>query len=129
MGYGFGVPFRYYSLIYESTRETTFVHNGYVGLLYRHGLIGTGLLMFAYAGSALSGLRLYRAQVGSEWHRVLGLAAVAALSAEALVALSGNPFAVSDKTLIIACTCALAVGSADAVRREAVCSDLDGAAE
>jgi O-antigen ligase len=111
LGYGFGVDYRYYSLVYEHSRETSFVHNGYFGLLYRHGLLGTVLLLYFYAASAWHGVRLYLDRSTQLPLRVLGLIAVACLVAVALVTNSNNPFAVSDKTLMIAAAAALAAGS------------------
>lgn len=116
IGYGFGVSFEYYSLVYEATRETTFVHNGYVGLLYRHGLVGTCLILTAYVGSGVRGARLFLTSHAAPVSRILGLIAVACLAAMALVASSNNPFTVSDKTLIIAAAAALAAGAAERER-------------
>ncbi len=123
IGYGFGVSYEYYSLVWETTRETTFVHNGYVGLLYRHGVIGACLILTTYVGSSIRGARLFVSRQAAPVSRIMGLIAVACLVAEALAASSNNPFAVSDKTLIIAAAAALAAGAAERERRSAQSSN------
>ncbi len=110
VGYGFGVEYRYYSLVFEHSRESSFVHNGYVGLLYRHGLVGAFLLLFFYGASTWRGIQVYLNRAAPSIIRVIGLIAVACLVAVALVTNSNNPFSVSDKTLFIAVAAALAAG-------------------
>lgn len=107
VGYGFGVPFSYYSLVFEFTRYSSFIHNGYVGVLYRHGVIGFVLLFGFYFGSIWMSLRAVLHRNVSRSNYVLAAAALACLGAESLVANTQNPFATSDYTLIIAVMAAL----------------------
>jgi O-antigen ligase len=99
VGYGFGVPIEYYSLVYELSYRTSFIHNGPIGVWYRHGLIGFGLIYFYYFASLMRGVRLSRH--GAGFYKVLGIAVAACFTAEALLGNSENPFATSDKTLFI----------------------------
>jgi O-antigen ligase len=110
LGHGFGVSFRYYSLVKEFTYETSFVHNGYVGVLYRHGLVGFVLLFTYYLGSIWRGLRLWFSQQPL-LYRLMGLIVVACLVAESLVGNTENPFATSEKTLMIGLLGAMASAS------------------
>jgi O-antigen ligase len=118
VGYGFGVPIRYYSLVYEATRVNSFIHNGFVGVLYRHGLIGFGLLYFYFFGSIWLAFRTVRMRPIIKMDYVIALAAVACLVAESLAGTTENPFATSDKTFIIAAITGLAAATYESVRRE-----------
>lgn len=111
IGHGFGVPINYYSLVYEATRESSYVHNGYVGVLYRHGLIGFLLLFFFYFGSLWACFLMARDRALSQFDRLIAIAAVSCLAAEALVGNSANPYAVSDSTFIIGAIAGVAAGS------------------
>ncbi|MEX0821208.1 MAG: O-antigen ligase family protein, partial [Rhodothermales bacterium] len=102
VGHGFGVPIKYYSLVYEWTHEASFIHNGPVGVWYRHGLIGLVLLSVFYIGSILAAFRLVRGEAVTRFDRTLAIAVLAAFAAESLVGNTENPFATSDKTLFIA---------------------------
>lgn len=101
IGYGFGVPYRYFSLVYETTYEPTFIHNGYLSVLYRHGLIGFFLLFTPYIVSMYRSVQLFRFGYAPQYARLVGLVGIAFLVAEALVGNSENPFANSDKPFII----------------------------
>lgn len=101
LGYGLGVPYHYYSIVYEFTHETSFIHNGYLGALYRHGLTGASLLFFFYFSTIWQALRLWRQANLPFLPRITGLIVVAAFTAEALVANTENPFTNSDRTLMI----------------------------
>lgn len=57
-GYGPGVPFSFYDIIDDATISRTFVHNGFVGLLYKAGLIGTLPILWAWAALIWRGIRL-----------------------------------------------------------------------
>lgn len=121
VGHGFGVPFKYYSMVYEATRVSSYVHNGYVGVMYRHGFVGFFLVMFFYFGTIWCCFRLAMRRSGSRFHRLMAITAVACLTAEALLANSANPFATSDTSLIIGAAAALGAASrhhAEEVSRE-----------
>jgi O-antigen ligase len=111
IGHGFGVPIKYYSLVYEATRVNSYVHNGYVGVLYRHGLIGFLLLFYFYFGSLWVFVRMARNRALTQFDQLVAFAAVACLAAEALVGNSANPYAVSDSTFIIGAIAGVAAGS------------------
>lgn len=60
VGHGFGVPFHFFNVIYFFTESKTFVHNGYLGILYRHGILGFGLVAFIFLTSFVRGITLIR---------------------------------------------------------------------
>ncbi len=112
MGYGFGVPLKYYSLVYEWTHETSFIHNGPVGIWYRHGLIGLGLLGTFYIGTIARTIRILRIPASARLDRIVAIFVMACLIAESLVGNTENPFATGDKTLFIGALAGLAAASA-----------------
>ena len=111
VGHGFGVEFKYYSLVFEYTRESSYVHNGYVGVVYRHGLIGFILLMTFYFGSMWKSLSVVVSAPRRRLNGIIALAALACLAAEALVGNSANPFATSENPFIIAAVAGLAAAA------------------
>ena len=112
VGYGFGVPFKYYSLVYEWTHETSFIHNGPVGIWYRHGLIGLALLVTFYIGTIVRSVRILRMPTIARTDRMVAIFVMACLIAESLVGNTENPFATGDKTLFIGALAGLAAASA-----------------
>lgn len=117
VGHGLGVKYKYYSLVFEFTRESSYVHNGYVGVLYRHGLLGFCMLGTFYVGSIWHSFRTVRRLKGGDLYRLVGVAAMAFLIAEALVANAANPFTNADTTLIIGSMAGLAAASYHEVRQ------------
>lgn len=115
VGYGFGVPIKYYSLVYEWTHETSFIHNGPVGIWYRHGLIGLGLLGTFYIGTVVRTIRTLRRPAIARIDRIVAVFVMACLIAESLVGNTENPFATGDKTLFIGALAGLAAASAHRV--------------
>jgi O-antigen ligase len=112
IGHGFGVPYDYYSIVYHHTHVQSFVHSGYLGLFYRHGLLGI-VLFFGFCLMAfMNGVRLIRKRgtIPREDFAV-GLWVCGAFVAISLVANSENPLATSDKTLLIGIVSGLAAGA------------------
>lgn len=115
VGYGFGVPIKYYSLVYELTHETSFIHNGYIGVWYRHGLVGFLLLYGFYFTSMWHAVKLSRS--GHTAFAPIGIAVAACLVAEALLGNTENPFATSDKVLFIGVMAGLVAAGRTVVER------------
>lgn len=86
VGWGFGVPFPYYNLIYGISQDKFYVHSTYLGVLYRHGFIGLGLLIFVITGSIVRGIRHAQHALTAPIHRAVAFACVASLAALALAA-------------------------------------------
>lgn len=110
LGYGLGVPIRYYSLVYEVTYEPSFIHNGIIGLWYHHGLLGLGLFGVFFLGTIRRSLRLSRLPEAPRIFRIIGMTVAACFVAYALVGQTENPIATSDKTLMLALLSGLSSG-------------------
>jgi O-antigen ligase len=95
VGYGFGVPYRFYSAIYYVTESKTFVHNSYLSLLYRHGLIGLSLFGFVAIVTFVRSVRL-ALRPTSRLAYAVALACAAAFPALALAATTEDIFFPAD---------------------------------
>jgi len=110
LGYGMGTPYHYFNLTVDATRDWAFVHNGFVGLWYKFGLVGLGLMLYVWGRSIWNGVRLFRCREAPRVLRLAGLTAAVCLIAEVLVANTSNPFLIADATLMIALWASLASG-------------------
>lgn len=111
VGHGLGVPYGYFSMVYESTHVTSFVHNGYLHLFYRHGLVGLVLFGGFYVGVLWKSFAAIRFERVTGLRRAACMIALAVFIAIALSANSETPFGTSDKTLMLAICGALGVGA------------------
>lgn len=85
MGYGIGANYSFYDVIDDATLTRTFVHNGYVGMLFKAGLAGTVPLLVFWAMWIVRGLRM--AVRKAEWEVVLTTAMLIALLPSASTAM------------------------------------------
>ncbi len=92
LGHGIGVPFSFHSILTRTTVSQTFMHNGYLSLWYRFGLVGTGLVLYWWGRSIWYGYRCYRITDAPLTLRLAGLGAAASLVAFTLSAMTSNPF-------------------------------------
>jgi O-antigen ligase len=117
LGYGTGVPFRFFDIIEDFTRTGSFSHNAYTGLWYKYGIVGLGLMLFFWFRLIVVGIRLFRTPAAPLLSRMAGLMCAVALIAELLVANTSTPFLISDGTLTFALLGGLASGSLAWVQR------------
>jgi O-antigen ligase len=110
LGYGMGTRYHYFNLTVDATRDWAFVHNGFVGLWYKFGLVGLGLMLYAWGRSIWNGVRLFRCRQAPRVMRLAGLIAAVCLIGEMLVANTSNPFLIADATLMIALGAGLTSG-------------------
>ncbi|MEM1041292.1 MAG: O-antigen ligase family protein [Bacteroidota bacterium] len=87
IGRGLGVPFDNYTLIYYVTENKFHIHNAFLGMLYRHGIVGLGLFVFILVATFGLGVRLTRRQ-SSRLEYALALTAVTVLPALCVAALT-----------------------------------------
>ncbi len=107
IGYGLGTAFRYMSLTRGFYREVTFVHNGYLFLVLKLGIVGlVSYFVFYFRGVALV-LRSAR-EAASVWVRSSLFAAFGVLLAFLMLSLTSPQFYTKDAGLIIALALALA---------------------
>jgi len=125
LGYGLGTPYHYFNITVDATRDWAFVHNGFVGLWYKFGLVGLLAMVYFWGKSIWNGLRLFRMQQAPRLLRLTGLSAAVCLIGEALVANTSNPFLIADATLMIALFGALASGSLAYARRQETDAGVD----
>ena len=123
MGYGMGVPFRFYDMTFSSTRQDTFIHNGYLSLWYRFGIWGLGLVLIAYGASIARSFRAMRAQT-EVLTRVCGTVALVALIAYSLPAITSNPFHLNDGLYIYGVLFGIAGGAAERARQKTASDDV-----
>lgn len=106
LGYGFGVPYRFYDAPFEVTAEPYYTHNGYLSAAFKFGL-PAGLLLILLLFSPLA--RFPYANVGSfDPHRKLILAGtMAGLIAMLLINLTSNVLAYYTEIMLLAILLAL----------------------
>ena len=110
VGHGIGVSFSFYDLIFDATWTKTFVHNGYLHLWFKFGIIGLTAFVYAWGRSIWDGwIALRRSR--SPHHAAIGLCAAATLVALAPTATVAAPFTTTDVLLCFALLMALASGS------------------
>ena len=97
-GWGPGGTFRFYDIIEDATIERTFIHNGYVGLLFKAGLIGTIPILTAWAILIVRGLWLSAKPKTSAWTLTPSIILVAML----LPALTAMQFYAQDIAFVFA---------------------------
>lgn len=120
LGYGMGTPYRVFDLIDDYTMVKTFIHNGYLGLWFKYGIVGLGLMLFYWVRIAWLGVRLFRTEAAPFLMRIGGLSVTCCLVAEALVANTSTPFQISDAVLLMAVLGGFVSGSLAWVNRQAL---------
>ena len=117
LGYGMGVPYRFLDLTLMVTREDTFIHNAFLSIWYRFGIVGLLLILVAWAGIAWQGLQAFRTTSAPQIVRLVGLACVISLGAYILPANTSNPFYLNDSLFIFGVLFGMAGGAAACARR------------
>ncbi len=113
IGYGPGVSYLFYDIVHQSTDTDSFVHNGYIGLWYKYGLWGLGLVLYFWYSTIKLGLRAYRSNTAERWTRLAGLAGAVPLIALTISTLTQNPFFLKNYLFVIAIAAGLAAGSGE----------------
>ncbi len=96
LGHGVGVSFEFFDIIEKVVKERTFIHNAYVSLLYRFGMIGLVLMGTFWFLAIKRSVRVARAASSSRMARTGGLIAAVTLIAFILSANASNPFFLMD---------------------------------
>lgn len=110
LGYGIGTPYEYFNIISDHNRHWAFIHNGYLGMWYKYGIFGLGLLLFFWLKSIQTGIRIFKTSHFPRFYRITALACTICLIAELLVANTSTPFQSEDPTLMIAILAAVITG-------------------
>ncbi len=115
IGYGPGVSYLFYDIVHQATNTDTFVHNGYVGLWYKYGLWGLGLVLYFWYSTMKLGLRAFRSDMTDYWTWLAGLAGTVPLIALTVSALTQNPFFLKNYLFVIAIAAGLSTGAGQRV--------------
>lgn len=110
LGHGVGAPFHFLDVITRTTYVHTFMHNGYVSLWYRFGLLGTGLVLFWWGMGIWNGIRAFRTAWAPPLLRLCALATAATLVAFILSSYTSNPFYHKDYVFTFTYLTGLAAG-------------------
>lgn len=96
LGHGMGVGYDFFDITNGVTETDAFVHNGYVSLWYKYGLIGLGLVLFFWFRSIWSGIKAFKTRAASPSVRLAGLFGAITLSAFLLSTITSSPFFLND---------------------------------
>lgn len=110
IGHGFGVRFHYYSLVYDFTQYTSHIHNTALTLLYQHGIVGLGLMLFFGACCTWQSICLFRDVRQEAGDRLLGLVMAGSMFSLALAAMTESLLHVDEGALILALPTAVIMG-------------------
>ena len=101
LGYGMGVPYVFYDIVHESTDVDAFVHNGYLSIWYKFGIVGLALTLTAWAGAAWHGIRAFRLANAPAPVRFAGIVSACALAGFSISAITSNPYYVNDTLFML----------------------------
>ena len=121
LGYGMGVPYRFYDVVHRVIDQDSFVHNQYIMLWFKFGIWGLGLILFFWARAAWRGVQAFRLADLPLHARMASLAAAVCLMAYLLSALASPPLYLSDTILLFGIFAGLTAG---VWRRHEVSLDL-----
>lgn len=110
LGYGMGVGYSFYDITHLYTNRDAFIHNGYIGLLYKFGIWGLVLTLVFWISSIIKGVRNFTSEHRGNLARWTSLGAAAALVAFLLSCITSNPFFLNDSTFIFGVCMGLACG-------------------
>jgi O-antigen ligase len=101
LGYGWGAPIAYYSIVQIATVQVAFVHNGYAALWLKVGVWGLGLMLAVWAGALVGARQAARALTLTAAQRAIAAGAGGTLITFSVAALTSNPFTIPDQLLAV----------------------------
>ena len=110
LGYGMGVPYRFYNITFEYSEIKTFVHNGYVALLFKFGVWGLGMMLFMMVRFFVTAFQNWKKRHDQLLPRLISLSVAAGLLALSVNATTANPFYQNDLMFIYASLWGIAGG-------------------
>ena len=114
-GYGIGTTFGFFDTIYNATWVKSYIHNGYLLLWFKFGIVGLLLVLFAWARAILAAHRVWRRREIADWERTLGLTVAIILISLIPSHFVWAPFTTSDTVLTFALLMGTAAGLAKRV--------------
>lgn len=116
IGHGIGASFMHYDIILKTTTESTFVHNGYLFLLFKVGLVGTAVFLGFFMYVLFQAVSLLRMRASTDWVDTAILrGAIAVLAGMALVTITSNVFVTKQSLLILSLSAAFIMGQRDRI--------------
>jgi O-antigen ligase len=115
-GAGLGSEISFYHLLRQSTQHTYYMHNAYLYLWYKFGLVGLVVFLTAYLLKIKAGIA-WLTNCGSDTRRAFVMAAVAILIAMLQITITSPQFYARDSILIIT-LCWATIASSVAGREE-----------
>lgn len=109
LGYGMGVPYEYFNITVLGTRRWSFIHNGYLSMWYRFGIVGLTIVMVLWLGGISRAVGLLKV-VTKRYDKVRLVLSASVLGAMLISALTSSPFYQMD--LLLMMTMFLAIVSA-----------------
>ncbi len=102
LGYGFGREYAFYDIIENITVRKSFIHNMYMGVTYRHGIMALVLLLSFWGVVIWKSFRAFRLSRLDSWERPMALATFAALVGLALANATEPMFTSDEGTFAVA---------------------------
>jgi O-antigen ligase len=102
LGYGMGVPISYYDLSHTATMVRPWIHNGYISLWFKYGILGLGLMLTLTGLSIRNAIRAAGQARSSRLIRVCGYTAAAGLCSLLVSTIPSNAWYNSDTILMLA---------------------------
>ncbi len=102
IGFGVGSTFKHYNIIDKVTVESLYVHNGFLYLTLKVGIIGALLLLSFYFGIIYHAFKFLRITKIDNFKRSILLAAISLFVSLLIISLSSGVFADKQALLIIA---------------------------
>lgn len=120
-GYGIGTTFSFFDTIYNATWTKSFVHNGFLLLWFKFGVVGLGLIVFAWIASIAAAYEVWWRRQPAEWERTMGLCVAVALISLIPSHFVSGAFTTSDTVMAFALLMGTAAGMVERIAtRESV---------
>jgi O-antigen ligase len=100
VGQGFGATFTHFNIIDKVSKVALYVHNGYLYILFKTGILGMTVFVAYYLSIIVRGLKVAR-MAGSSFMRGVCRGIVAVLFAMMFVVLTSNLFREKESLLIL----------------------------
>jgi len=119
IGYGPGVSYLFFDIVHQYTDTDSFVHNGYIGLWYKYGVWGLGLILVFWYSTIKQGLIAFRSERADRWTRSVAIAGAIPLIALTVTTLISNPFFLKNQIFIVAVAAGMAAGAGQRISKYA----------
>ncbi len=110
LGHGYGVQFRFFDLTREVTMVKSHIHSVYIGVLYRHGLIGLTLIGAFYVMTLKKAFFLAKFEETPFQDKLLAIAGLSCMISISLAASTESLLLVDPGTMTIALVTGLIAG-------------------